>query len=224
MKTWLLHFFLIVQFREKVGINDAKRTMINWISRWESITNAKLKKIDFFSLVCSDFRPSTLEKVQELVRLRIYQAYAFGLPLVIMAIAIILDNLPNGEFLRPKFGQTRCGFDGKLRLYNKRIRGLNICFFFQWANRELQIWSRDLMTFWIWSFGNNFIVSPLPFKVRSVLFICWIILNISTLYKFINVVKTKIKMNEAKTVVEIKSQYNKILFTCGNVNLKICRI
>lgn len=53
-----------------------------------------------------------MEKVQELVRLRIYQAYAFGLPLVIILIAITLDNLPNGEFLRPRFGQTRCGFDG----------------------------------------------------------------------------------------------------------------
>lgn len=72
-------------------------------------------KPDFSSISYSDFRPSTLEKVQELVRLRIYQAYAFGLPLLIIAIAIILDNLPNGEFLRPRFGQTRCGFDGKLR-------------------------------------------------------------------------------------------------------------
>lgn len=65
-----------------------------------------------FLFFCSDFRPSTLEKVQEKVRLRIYQAYAFGVPLMIMAIAIILDNIPNGDFLRPQFGQTRCGFDG----------------------------------------------------------------------------------------------------------------
>lgn len=63
--------------------------------------------------ICSDFRPSTLEKVQELVRLRIYQAYAWGVPLLIMTIAIISDNLPNGDFLQPRFGQTRCGFDGK---------------------------------------------------------------------------------------------------------------
>lgn len=55
--------------------------------------------------------------MQELVRLRIYQAYAWGVPLVIMTIAIILDNLPNGDFLRPRFGQTRCGFDGKFFLY-----------------------------------------------------------------------------------------------------------
>lgn len=63
--------------------------------------------------VFSDFRPSSLEKVQELMRLRIYQAYAWGVPLIIMTIAIILDNLPNGDLLRPRFGQTRCGFDGK---------------------------------------------------------------------------------------------------------------
>lgn len=61
----------------------------------------------------SDLRPSSLEKVQELVRLRIYQAYAWGVPLLIMTIAIILDSLPDGSFLRPRFGQTRCGFDGK---------------------------------------------------------------------------------------------------------------
>lgn len=54
-----------------------------------------------------------MEKVQELVRLRIYQAYAWGVPLVIIMIAITLDNLPDGDFLRPRFGQTRCGFDGK---------------------------------------------------------------------------------------------------------------
>lgn len=55
--------------------------------------------------------------MQELVRLRIYQAYAWGIPLVIMTIAILLDNLPKSDdekFLRPRFGQTRCGFDGKL--------------------------------------------------------------------------------------------------------------
>lgn len=63
--------------------------------------------------VCSDFRPSSLEKVQELLRLRIYQAYAWGVPLIIMAIAIILDNLPDEVSLRPRFGQKRCGFDGK---------------------------------------------------------------------------------------------------------------
>lgn len=73
----------------------------------------------FFCLSSSsDFRPSTLEKVQELVRLRIYQAYAWGIPLVIMTIAIILDNLPNGDLLRPRFGQTRCGFDGRLFKFN----------------------------------------------------------------------------------------------------------
>lgn len=72
----------------------------------------KINNFFIFFSVHSDFRPSTLEKVQEKVRLRIYQAYSWGVPAIIMAIAIILDNIPNGDFLRPQFGQTRCGFDG----------------------------------------------------------------------------------------------------------------
>lgn len=35
-----------------------------------------------------------------------------------MTIAILLDNLPNGDFLRPRFGQFRCGFDGKFLTFS----------------------------------------------------------------------------------------------------------
>lgn len=54
-----------------------------------------------------------MEKGQELVRLRIYAVYAGGVPFVIMTIALIFDNLPDGDFLRPNFGKTKCGFEGK---------------------------------------------------------------------------------------------------------------
>lgn len=65
---------------------------------------------------CSDFRPTSLEKSQELLRLRIYQVYAWGVPLVIAGVAAILDNLPktaDDTFLRPRFGEKSCWFFGK---------------------------------------------------------------------------------------------------------------
>lgn len=62
-----------------------------------------------------DFRPTSLEKGQELVRLRIYQIYAWGVPFIICIVAIILDNLPKSPedtFLRPRFGEKKCWFYG----------------------------------------------------------------------------------------------------------------
>lgn len=62
-----------------------------------------------------DFRPTSLEKGQELMRLRIYQMYAWGVPFVICLVAIVLDNLaksPEDTFLRPRFGEKKCWFYG----------------------------------------------------------------------------------------------------------------
>lgn len=64
----------------------------------------------------SDFRPTSLEKGQELVRLRIYQVYAWGVPLIITSVAAILDILPvtpDDGFLRPRFGENNCWFAGR---------------------------------------------------------------------------------------------------------------
>lgn len=66
--------------------------------------------------VCRDLRPASLEKGQELLRLRFYGAYAWGGPLIVAGLAIFLDNLPEtpGEtFLRPHFGQKMCWFAGE---------------------------------------------------------------------------------------------------------------
>lgn len=62
-----------------------------------------------------DFRPSSLERNQELLRLRLYSAYAWGVPLLICAIAACMDQLPESEtsLLRPGFGQTFCWFDNR---------------------------------------------------------------------------------------------------------------
>ncbi|ALC48882.1 mthl1 [Drosophila busckii] len=62
-----------------------------------------------------DFRPSSLERNQETLRLRLYSAYAWGVPLLICAIAACVDQLPEAEtsLLRPGFGQSYCWFDNR---------------------------------------------------------------------------------------------------------------
>lgn len=63
-----------------------------------------------------DFRPTSLEKGQEIYRLRIYEVYAWGVPILITTIAAVLDNLPENSsetFLRPRFGENKCWFYGK---------------------------------------------------------------------------------------------------------------
>lgn len=65
---------------------------------------------------CSDFRPTSMEKGQESIRLRIYEVYAWGMPIIITVVAAILDNLPESptdRFLRPRFGENKCWFYGK---------------------------------------------------------------------------------------------------------------
>ena len=66
--------------------------------------------------VCSDFRPTSMEKGQEFIRLRLYDLYAWGMPIVITAVAAVLDNLPENPsetFLRPRFGENKCWFYGE---------------------------------------------------------------------------------------------------------------
>lgn len=60
-----------------------------------------------------DFRPSSLERNQELLRLRLYSAYAWGVPLLISAIAFTVDHLPETQLLRPGFGERSCWFSGE---------------------------------------------------------------------------------------------------------------
>ncbi|EDV91836.1 GH24384 [Drosophila grimshawi] len=62
-----------------------------------------------------DFRPSSLERNQESLRLRLYSAYAWGVPLLICAIAACVDQLPETEtsLLRPGFGEVFCWFNNR---------------------------------------------------------------------------------------------------------------
>ncbi|KAL5291399.1 hypothetical protein ACFFRR_010665 [Megaselia abdita] len=67
-----------------------------------------------------DFRPTSLEKNQEVVRLRFYCVYAWGIPLLICCIASILDNIPaspGDNFLRPRFGENKCWFYGDYEIF-----------------------------------------------------------------------------------------------------------
>ncbi|KAL1140237.1 hypothetical protein AAG570_000169 [Ranatra chinensis] len=62
-----------------------------------------------------DLRPASLDKGQEACRLRLYEVYAWGGPLVIAGIAALLDNLPQAgdtNLLRPQFGKSSCWFRG----------------------------------------------------------------------------------------------------------------
>lgn len=67
-----------------------------------------------FLISHSDFRPTTLGKKQEKIRLRIYKIYAWGFPLLITMIAAIMDNIPDAQhLLRPRFGEITCWFVGE---------------------------------------------------------------------------------------------------------------
>ncbi|CAH1403375.1 unnamed protein product [Nezara viridula] len=68
-----------------------------------------------------DLRPASLDKSQEACRLRAYEIYAWGGPLIIAGIGALMDSLPesaaNPSFLRPKFGEMRCWFYGDTEVF-----------------------------------------------------------------------------------------------------------
>lgn len=72
--------------------------------------------------ICSDFRPTSLEKGQEIFRLRIYKVYAWGVPLIITGTAATWDQLRKNAmtevtFLQPRFCEQQFWFSGKLHSY-----------------------------------------------------------------------------------------------------------
>jgi G protein-coupled receptor Mth (Methuselah protein) len=75
-----------------------------------------MERVYYYKMFCyRDLRPTSLDKGQETFRLRLYQLYAWGGPLLIAGIAGILDSLPEeiySSLLRPRFGQQRCWFYG----------------------------------------------------------------------------------------------------------------
>lgn len=64
-----------------------------------------------------DFRPSSLEKNQELFRLRLFRVYAWGLSFIIAGTAAILEHTSEqNDFWKPGFGQ-HCWFKGDLEIF-----------------------------------------------------------------------------------------------------------
>lgn len=76
--------------------------------------------VNAFFFFCRDFRPQNLEKSQERFRLRLYEIYAWGVPLLIAGVAAILDFTATDDayntFLRPKFATSSCWFHGKFNV------------------------------------------------------------------------------------------------------------
>lgn len=78
--------------------------------------NFSLKDCDQVVICCRDIRPCTLDKGQEACRLRFYELYAWGGPLLIAGVAAVSDHLPGDAYpnlLKPRFGEKRCWFYGK---------------------------------------------------------------------------------------------------------------
>ncbi|KAK9890250.1 hypothetical protein WA026_010362 [Henosepilachna vigintioctopunctata] len=101
-----------------------------------------------------DLRPQNIEKSQERCRLRLYKLYAWGIPLLIVTIGVILDSLPDPEnkLIKPRFGENKCWFESekeKLPFFNGPIGLLltiNLILFILTA-RELTcgLWKRELV-------------------------------------------------------------------------------
>lgn len=75
-----------------------------------------------------------MEKSQESLRLRIYEVYAWGMPIIITTVAAVLDNLPESPtdaFLRPRFGENKCWFYGEFL-----ISFINLIFFSMSRNNK----------------------------------------------------------------------------------------
>lgn len=72
----------------------------------------------WFFILCRDFRPTSLERNQEKMRLRIYKVYAFGIPLLISTLAATLDHmrknsLAQDAYLQPRFCESEYWFSGQ---------------------------------------------------------------------------------------------------------------
>nr|XP_018906508.1 PREDICTED: probable G-protein coupled receptor Mth-like 1 isoform X2 [Bemisia tabaci] len=62
-----------------------------------------------------DLRPTSLDIGQETCRLRFYELYAWGGPLLIAGVAAVMDRIPevtHTTLIKPRFGEARCWFYG----------------------------------------------------------------------------------------------------------------
>lgn len=100
-----------------------------------------------------DLRPQSLEKSQERWRLRLYELYAWGFPLLIAGVAALLDSVDNGDYLiQPGFTKHACWFAGNKEILTYFfgpigcLLAINLILFAATA-RELTcgLWKRELV-------------------------------------------------------------------------------
>lgn len=110
---------LMLQASYVTIVKDYSQIMIQSPSKPPKNVSRRYEKCSSTFIFCyRDLRPASLDKGQEACRLRIYELYAWGGPLVISGIGAVLDNLPIDpmnphEFIRPRFGVNRCFFYGE---------------------------------------------------------------------------------------------------------------
>ncbi|XP_057657247.1 probable G-protein coupled receptor Mth-like 1 [Diorhabda carinulata] len=100
-----------------------------------------------------DLRPQSTEKSQERLRLRLYEVYAWGIPLLITVIAASLDLSSNqDEVLRPRFAEHNCWFAGDVEKLTYFFGPVGTLLFinlllFGLTARELTcgLWKRELV-------------------------------------------------------------------------------
>ncbi|XP_072398849.1 probable G-protein coupled receptor Mth-like 1 [Diabrotica undecimpunctata] len=101
-----------------------------------------------------DLRPQSTEKSQERIRLRLYEIYAWGIPLVITVIAASLDLTATDDYdvLRPRFAENKCWFAGETEKLTYFMGPIGTLLFinlllFGLTARELTcgLWKRELV-------------------------------------------------------------------------------
>jgi hypothetical protein len=115
-----------------------------------------------------------LDKGQETFRLRLYQLYAWGGPLLIAGIAGVLDSLPKemySSLLRPRFGQERCWFFGTYLASENilKVRYTINGYFIQWLSAPLVEVSRTLTRL---SAGNVTVATCMTSNHRRIIRFC----------------------------------------------------
>ncbi|XP_066151869.1 probable G-protein coupled receptor Mth-like 1 [Euwallacea fornicatus] len=102
-----------------------------------------------------DLRPQSTEKSQERLRLYLYEAYAWGVPFIIVFVGILADLTPSssdGSFLGPRFALNKCWFAGNNEILGYFFGPMGILLainlvLFGLTARELTcgLWKRELV-------------------------------------------------------------------------------
>ena len=143
--------FKLLCFVFMCNIESKRKDYVHKKKLGKKVFSLKFCFLSYFHF--SDFRPTSLEKGQELFRLRMYEIYAWGVPFIIAGVAAILDHLPENPentFLRPNFGKNTCWFYGDKEIFTYFFGpiGFLLCInvlLFASTTRQLTcgLWKRD---------------------------------------------------------------------------------